>query len=47
MWKWYEIGALGLVARARHLRQRLAMPTGTFQASQVGPLARPDAGDEK
>src|SRR5262249_24946937 len=41
-----EIGAPGLVARARPLCQRLAMPIGAFQASQVGPLARPDAGDE-
>src|SRR5262249_6088584 len=42
-----EVGAPGLVARARGLGQRLALTFGSLQAAEVGALARPAAGDEE
>src|SRR6266540_4011280 len=42
-----EVGAPGLVARARPLRQCLALTIRAFQAAEVRALARPVAGDEK
>src|SRR6516162_2418196 len=42
-----EVGAPGLVARARRLSQGLALTIGSFQAAEVGAFARPTAGDEE
>jgi len=42
-----KISTPGLAACPRRLRQYLALTIRSFQASEVGTLARPGAGDEK
>src|SRR5262247_2475378 len=42
-----QVGAPGLAARSRRLRQCLALTIRSLEAPEVGALARPRAGDEE